>query len=585
MISFFRKNRRGVVGTFIVGMCALLMLPFGLDYFGRGSSSDTSVATVGGQEISARDYDRALYGVRARMKQQFGENYPQIAAMLNLKQKVLDDMINDVILDKFYSKSGFAIGLGHIESYIRSLPIFKDGVSREKFSGLLKAQGISEREFERDVSKTLMHDQLEDIFLLGGTLSAEELRERYKRIKQELVVSYGKVVATSKAPEVTDEEIKKYFAEHEKSFMTAKEFQVQFLKFPAEAFSSKVSVQEEDLQDAYRKYENEFLVKGRVILEQLTFNRKAPDFLSEGGKEQENLGILVKATRDEIFSKPDSFKQFGSSKGGIYSLDSKEKSLDELPKDIQKALKNLKEGEVSEVIETEGAYYIVRPKLLVQSSVKPFAEVKVELEKLVRRDLAPDIAMSFAQEAKDKLIGKDKELVVEDMKKRAVGSGLEFSELKGPASSFPKNRFEAFSSKMQGDMGVVEEGGASILFHISEVTQPRAKLIDEVKVEIKQYLVKEKEAENSKQAARELLVAARHAGDKVTYAGFMELAKKKNISLTEAKGSLSKIQLPFLVDEEMKSKVLSQVVSVGIAREPLEGADGSVYVMVLKRGK
>jgi peptidyl-prolyl cis-trans isomerase D len=584
MISFFRSNRRGIVGIFLIGMCVMLMLPFGVDYFGNGPVNKGHVAKINGTEISLREYDMQLYGVRARLRQQFGENFQQIETMLNLKQKVLDDMIDEKVLTEFFSESKFEIGVGHIEAYIKTLPMFKEGVTREKLLSLLKAQGMSENKFEKDVKNSLLREQLNDVFLLASTVSQEELKKRYAESHKKITVAYGKVSASQSKIEVSDDEISKYYSANEKNFMTERLFEVISLKFPYAYYTSKVSVHEEDLQDAYKNNKLAYEVPAKVMLEQLVFTKKAPDFLGENvvKEEQKNLDILANATREEVVANPVDFKKIGESKGATYLLDNNLKEASLLPKEVQAVLNDLKEADISEVIESGSSFYIIKVKKIEPSFVKPLEEVKVELEKSVRQSLAPEMALFAAQEFKEKLNGIDLTKAKEDIKNRAEQDKFEVKNSKGNKISLPSEVASAIENQNANESGLVESQDGVIVYYVSSVVEKTLKPLLDVKNDISQLLKKEKQIEADKVLAKELIVLARNAGENVTFNGFSEIIKKKNITFTDVSGSLNEISLPFLMDPELKRKVITQVVSSGLNYEPIVGTDSAVYLLVKK---
>ncbi|MFI4920363.1 MAG: SurA N-terminal domain-containing protein, partial [Gammaproteobacteria bacterium] len=82
---------------------ALIIGPFALwginSYF--TASSDNSVATVNGDEISPADFERAYQGQYQRLLQFYGASFrPGMIDEKQLRQQVLDNLINETLLDQ-----------------------------------------------------------------------------------------------------------------------------------------------------------------------------------------------------------------------------------------------------------------------------------------------------------------------------------------------------------------------------------------------------------------------------------------------------------------------------------------------------
>lgn len=585
MIAFFRKNRKGVVGTFIIGMCAILMLPFGVDYFGKNSAAKSYVAKVGKKEISLLEYDRALYQYRGLLKRQFGDSYEKIATMLNTKQKVLDQLIDDAVLEDVFSQAKFEVGISHIEAFIRNLPIFAGQVSREQLTSFLRAQGMTERQFQSEIKKAILRTQVEDLFSLASSYSPKELDERYRRSHQEVTLEYAKVEAPAQSVSVTEEEVKKYYEENKQKFLTEKEFSLKLIKFPLAKYASKVVVHEEDIEDLYRKYEKEFTVPAKAELEQFTLQKKGPDFLSDEQKVPLNLDIVAKAAYDEILAEPTKFKEITSKKGASYNADQTLKEVSTLPKEVQQIIKNLNEGELSNVINLKDSFVIIRLKKYQPELLKPISEVRSILEERVKNELAPDMARVAVEEFKSRLYGLDKTALNNEVTEFSKKENLEVSSSSGVLSKLPVNLANLVGSKAEGDLVVADEANSLTLAWIESVVVPQVKTFDVMKSEVKSLLTVNAIREKSKKLGLEIIASARNAGDMVTYNGFSEISKKYGLKFSESKGALSSLTLPFLPNPDEVKKVTSEVLLRGLVGSPLVGMDGGVYLVVLKESK
>lgn len=583
MITFFRKNKRGIVGTLMVGMCVVLMLPFGVEYFGNDATlSQATVAEVGGSEISALSYDRSLYQFQSMLKKQFGENYDKIAGMINVKQKILDDLINKKVIQDVLQKSEFVAGVSHVEAYIRNLPIFSGAVSRETFSSFLKAQGLTEQQFKKEIEEAIIFDQFENIFRLAASYSPSELEKRYTKSQQKVILSYARVRSTKAQPEVKEEEITSYYESNKQRFTTDKTFKLRVLSIPYSLFESKVVIHEDDYNDAYQRHKREFIVPQRAKLEILSFQKKAPDFLEDTGAPKIDFEKLAQATYQEVIKNPASFSEIAKSKGASYRKDEELKETSVLAKEIRNKLQSLSANSVSEVIETAGDYTIVKVIEIQQEAVKPLSEVKSEVEKHIKKDLAPEFALVRADQIKAEVLSLDASKVIEFLENLKTKESFSLEVLQANETQLPEHMYEAISASTEGSSVVISREDAIELVYVEQVKAPQQKDLALVSDEIKRTLVSTKQKEQSLALAKEILVSAKNVGTFVTYQGFKELIKKYNLEMSDVEGSIGQLKVPFLSPDATTSMLISEIVMHGTHRNPVEGMDGEVYIFVLK---
>ena len=127
---------------------ALIIGPFALwginSYF--TASSDNSVATVNGDEISPADFERAYQGQYQRLLQFYGASFrPGMIDEKQLRQQVLDNLINETLLDQQVAKQHYSVGDAQLVEDIQKIPAFQvEGkFSAQAYSSALAASGMT----------------------------------------------------------------------------------------------------------------------------------------------------------------------------------------------------------------------------------------------------------------------------------------------------------------------------------------------------------------------------------------------------------------------------------------------------------
>lgn len=257
MIVFFRRHRRSVVGTFIVGLCAILMLPFGAEYFGAKSVKHY-IAKIDGEEVPYRLYIDELRRTESLYRAQFGEQYDVISKMINIPQRVLDDIIDRTVLSNFYKKASLTASFSQIESYTQTLPVFKNGVDRQTFESFLKSTGLSESQFGQKVKEQVIEDMFGDVVKLASLYSSSELNQRLIRANAKVKLGYTQVDSSdnqfSKSElinEISDDEVNEYYKLNKSRFFSSRKIRPVILRFPSSAFLNQVIIHDEDINEAY----------------------------------------------------------------------------------------------------------------------------------------------------------------------------------------------------------------------------------------------------------------------------------------------------------------------------------------------
>ena len=128
------KLREGAQGRVAKIIFWLIILSFSLAGVGSylNRPADTNPAKVNDQAVTSQDFDRAYQNERARLQQQFGESFSQLADnpayVKQLRKTVLDRLINQLALDQQAVAANIRIGDEQVKEAIRAMPEFqKDG--------------------------------------------------------------------------------------------------------------------------------------------------------------------------------------------------------------------------------------------------------------------------------------------------------------------------------------------------------------------------------------------------------------------------------------------------------------------------
>lgn len=93
-----------------------------------GGSNDYA-AKVNGQEISRAQLEQSMQSERSRLQQQLGEQFSVLAGnegyMQQLRQQILGQLINNMLLDQYAKQLGLSASDEQVKDSIRQLPYFQ----------------------------------------------------------------------------------------------------------------------------------------------------------------------------------------------------------------------------------------------------------------------------------------------------------------------------------------------------------------------------------------------------------------------------------------------------------------------------
>jgi len=300
---------------------AVLVIPTFIMWGGPGRMlqkrpGEEEVARVNGAPITADEMARSMAAARQRLRAALGENYdPDMFEGGALVQRVLNDLVTTRLVRQEVDRLRMRVSPEAVEERLRNHPrFFKDGeFSAEEYNAFVSRTDIPWDSVYEDLKRSIQLDMLVASVESAAKVSEPELQEEYRLRNEKVKVKYLALTPSLFEEEVTvtDEELQQYYAENQQSFIEPEKIRVQYVTVPIAP------------SDADRE----------AVLE------KARDVLAKA-KAGEDFAELAKRYSEEPQA---------SENGG--DMGWREERL--LSGAMASAVSGLKEGELSDVIETE----------------------------------------------------------------------------------------------------------------------------------------------------------------------------------------------------------------------------------------
>ncbi len=440
MLQFMRKHAQSWLIKVLLG---LIIIVFVL-YFGssRWREPAESLVTIGDRVITFSEYRKEYQDLLEMYRQRLGENLTEeVVKSLNLKQQALDRVINQAVLIAKAEEMGIGVSDEEVRAMIAIQPAFqRDGVfDPKRYEQLLRYQKMSPEEFEALQKKSLMAAKVQDIFRQGVKVSEKEMQDLSRFQSERINLELFKLPARSCRGKVSSsrDELEKYYNDRKDDFRIPAKVQIKMLTFAAEEYLRKAEVSDAEVRSAYEANKSRLpQVKGA-----------APSFDSVKGRIADELRLMkamgfaaedAKKAHDTIYQE-ENFEAYAAKHGlriqerGFFSAKDMPAELRQI-RDVDNQLFGIRVGDITSVLSSPRAHYLIKIVAKKDASTPPFAEVKKDVEE---RWAATEAVKVCRQEAEAALAQLRKG---EDFRKVAREKGAEVIEtgLFSPGSEIPK---------------------------------------------------------------------------------------------------------------------------------------------------
>ncbi|MDR0233627.1 MAG: SurA N-terminal domain-containing protein [Zoogloeaceae bacterium] len=498
MLDAIRNSKR-----IVQVLLALITVPFALwgleSYFRGGGNAD--IVQIGRTKISQNAFEREVQNEEERLKKENPSANPADLDPDIIREMVLDRLIKRSLLLLEAQKRGLNVRLA-MQQMIMQVPEFQENgaFSQERYEAALASGGRTVLEFEAEVQEDLLRGALWSA-VFDASMTPQTVIDRIITLQTETRDVQESLIAWQSLAgqvAVTDVEARQFYEDKPELFTHPEQIQVEYVVLTQNMLGSKVAVPEADLRAWYEGHKDRFVKKAeeRRISHILRLTGEGVDkekvraeslqLLEEVKKEPKRFAELAKERSED----PGSAEQ-----GGDLGFMARQM----LVKPFADAAFSLKKGEISDLVESEFGFHIIRVEEIRPGEYFTFAEARPYVEEAVREQ---NMAKRFAD-----AVENFENLVYEQsdsLKPAADAYGLSIQrsgwitrESRGPELIFnPKLMREMFGDE------VLKNGRNSNAVEIAPGTLAAARLLeyqparlspfDEVKGNIVSWLREEK---------------------------------------------------------------------------------------------
>ncbi|PNB51184.1 peptidylprolyl isomerase [Pseudomonas sp. GW456-12-10-14-LB2] len=512
MLQNIRDNSQGWIAKTIIGVIVALMALTGFDAIFQATTHKNEAAKVNGEEISQNELSQAVDMQRRQLMQQLGKDFD--ASLLDekmLRESALKGLIDRKLLLQGAEQSKFAFSEAALDQVILQTPEFQvDGkFSSDRFDQVIRQLGYSRMQFRQMLAQEMLIGQLRAGVAGSGFVTDAQVLAFARLEKQTRDFATLNIKADPSAVKLTDDEVKAYYDEHAKEFMTPDQVVIDYLELKKASFFDQVAVKDEDLQAAYQKEIANLSEQRRAAHILIEVNDKTTEAQAKA-KIEEVQARLAKGEKFEALAKEFSQDPGSANNGGDLGY----AGPGVYDPAFEKALYSLNKDQVSEPVRTDFGFHLIKLLGVEAPEVPTLASLK---DKLTRELKTQQVEQRFVEATKQ----------LED-------SSFEASDLAQPAQDL---KLTVYTSKPFGREGgegvaanravvtaafsteVLEEGANStaieldpetvIVLRAKEHLKPAQLPLESVATAIRAQLTKEHASAAAKTKAEQLIASLR----------------------------------------------------------------------------
>ena len=541
MFEFIRTHQR-LMQIFL----AIIIVPsfafVGLGSYKSFGDDAGTIAKIDGKPLSQLEFDNAVRNQLDTYRQRMGAQFDQkMVDTPEFKQSVLDQLIAQRAVAAEVAHSNLAVPDAQLQKAIMDQFGGPANFNMDTYKQVLAAQGMKPTDFDARMRQDLVLQQL--AVAVEGTgfaprTVAKSLSDiaAQEREVQELLLPVADFVPQVK---VTDDMVKAFYEKNAKQFEVPEQAKIEYVVFNNDAVLSQISVADAEVSDYYEKNKAQFttgevrrashilvtLKKGASAAETTAAKTKAEAILAEVRKAPADFAKIAKAKSED---------QGSAEQGG--DLGVIEKGMLVAP--VENGINKLKQGEISDLVQSEFGFHILTVTELKPAVVKPFESVKADVTDMLKKQKASKKYSEMAEAFTNTVYEQSDSLKpVADKLGLKIETAANVSRMPSPmAAAAPYNNAKFLAALFSNDSisskrntEAVETAPSTLVAgRIVEFKPATKRPLAEVDAQIRQRVTMEEAAKLATKAGEDKLAAFKKSGEATGFSAAKVVSRAKN---------------------------------------------------------
>ncbi|MDT8992153.1 SurA N-terminal domain-containing protein [Curvibacter sp. APW13] len=405
MFDFVRKHTK-----WMMGLMFLLIIPafvlVGVDGYKRINASGPSVAEIGKHAITQADWEAAHKMEVERLRTSVPNLDPKMLDSAEAKYATLERMVRDQVIGQAAEDAHLTTTDARLAAEILKIPGVRkaDGsIDRDAYKRFLVQRGYAQPEaFEaalrRDMTLRQVEGGVTGTSFASAAVSDALLKALYQR--REIQIARFAPSDYSAKVSLTDADLEAFYHANQALFQVPESASIEYVSLDMDSVKKSVSVNESDVKSYYEQNVSRLSGKEERRASHILVSapKDAPAEKRQAAKEK------AAALLQQVRKAPESFAEvarknsddIGSAKAGG-DLDFFGRGA--MVKPFEDAVFAMKKGDISELVESDFGFHIIRLTDVKAPKPKSFEELRAGIETDLRNQLAQrryaEVAESF----------------------------------------------------------------------------------------------------------------------------------------------------------------------------------------------
>jgi peptidyl-prolyl cis-trans isomerase D len=544
MFDFVRKHTK-LMQLLLFIMIVPSFVLFGLQGYNRDQEGGDAVARVDGHDISRTEWENAHKSEVDRLRQQMPGLDAKMLDSAEARYGTLERLVRERVLAAAVNHSNLMVGDQRVARELQNNELIAalrspDGkLDIERYRQLLAARGMSPEVFENQLRNDIALRQV-----LAGVTQSSFTPAAQANVslgsffeKREVQVARFNAADYRGKVEPTDADLQAFYDGNKQLFQAPEQASVEFVVLDLATVQKGISISEADLKTYYEQN------AGRIGGQE---ERRASHILiavPKGAPQADKDKAKAKAGEllAQVKKAPDSFAEVAKKSSQDEGSAKQGGDLDFFPrgamtKPFEDAAFALKQkGDISDVVESEFGYHIIRLTDLKAPKQKTFEEMKPELEAEMRKQQAQKKYAEAADVFSNAVYEQSESLKpVADKLKLEVRSAQSVTRTPQPGAAGPlanpkflEALFAPDAVERKRNTEAVEFGPNQMVSgRIAQYSPARTRPFDEVKPQVRERVIAARSAELARKDGEARLAAWKAAPASATLPAAVALSRQ-----------------------------------------------------------
>lgn len=472
-------------------------------------SNNSWVAKINGKKISEIEFSRELENQKANL---YSKNpSPELMEYTNsdeFKNIVLQRITSREILKNLIAEMDLDLNQDLAINQILNQKEFQDekgDFDKIRFQSFLNINNLNSEKYLEQLNFEMSSDMIfSSLDIENIAIDQDLLKEKYKFQNQERVISLLKIKEEKSDQKINiDElELKKFYRKNKDKYKTDELRKLSLITIKADSLTADIKISDQEIAKSYQDNDAKYIIPEKRKIYNILFDdiKKAEDFISKFDQKK-NLRKQFRKIAKKDFDKDENEILLNITKK-------------QLPKQISEQVFDLKEGVISNILESEYGYHVVYVDNIVKSYKNPLKNVKTDIKEKLLKEKSNKIIDQKITEIEDEIMILDN---ISDFSKKFPFAKIE--KLPAINSNMVSDKGQKINNNNisqiiediffldQGQFSEINKSDEKNLYYIAfieEIIEEKQKTLKEVENDIKKEVTLIKKSELLTEKSQEI---------------------------------------------------------------------------------